>query len=209
MKPTRGQIITAFFCLLPLFSMLLAAFTHHLSANPIQDLTLRSGRAAVLLLVLSLACTPLKNLFGLTALLPVRKTLGLYSFLYVLIHFLVFAGLDFEFNLAWILDEIAQKPFIKIGLIALVLLVPLAITSIQSIQQRMGLWWGRLHRLVYLIAGLSIWHYYRASKGDILIPLIYALIFGIFMLMRIPPLSKISISSKPGWLKSANQFMLR
>ena len=113
----------------------------------------------------SLACTPLRKLLGLSALLPVRKTLGLAAFGYAALHFLVFAGLDFEFNLNWILPEIRQKFFIQIGLIALALLIPLAATSMRRLQRSLGRVWGQLHRLAYPIMALVLWHYYLASKA--------------------------------------------
>jgi sulfoxide reductase heme-binding subunit YedZ len=208
MKPTRGQLITAFVCLIPLAILLFEWRNGGLSANPIEALTQRTGRTAVILMLASLACTPLRTLLGLSALLPVRKTLGLAAFGYAALHFLVFAGLDFEFNLSWILPEIRQKFFIQIGLVALVLLIPLAITSVQKFRRGMAGNWRRLHRLVYPIMALVLWHYYLASKGDILLPLIYLVIFAILMLFRIPPLSKISIGSKPRWLQRLNQFLL-
>ena len=208
MKPTRGQLITAFLCLIPLAILLVEWQNGSLSANPIEALTQRTGRTAVILLLASLACTPLRILFGLSALLPVRKTLGLAAFGYAALHFLVFAGLDFEFNLGWILPEISQKFFIRIGLVALALLIPLAATSFNRLQRRMGRLWGQLHRLAYPIMALALWHYYLASKGDVLLPLIYLVIFAILMLFRIPPLSKISIGSKPRWMQRINQFLL-
>ena len=208
MKPTRGQLIAALACLIPLAILLFDWHNGSLSANPIEALTQRTGRSAVILLLASLACTPLRRLLGLSALLPVRKTLGLAAFGYAALHLLVFAGLDFEFNLSWILPEIRQKFFIQIGLIALVLLIPLAITSARKLQRVMGKRWGRLHRLVYLIMALALWHYYLASKGDILLPLIYLVIFAILMLFRIPPLSKISIGSKSRGLQRLNRFLL-
>lgn len=208
MKPTRGQLIAAILCLIPLAILLFEWRNGSLSANPIEALTQRTGRSAVILLVASLACTPLRRLFGLSALLRVRKTLGLAAFGYAALHFLVFAGLDFEFNLSWILPEIRQKFFIQIGLVALVLLIPLAVTSARKIQRGMGKRWGQLHRLAYPIMALALWHYYLASKGDILLPLIYLAIFAILMLFRIPPLSKISIGSKPRALQRLNQFLL-
>lgn len=209
MKFTRGQIIAAILCLIPFIWILFAYQTNALSANPIQDVTLRTGRTAVVLLWLSLTCTPLKNLLGLSALLPIRKTLGLFSFFYAVLHFLIFAALDYEFNLVWILPEFQQKPFLRIGLIALIILVILSITSIRIIQKRMGHWWQRLHRLVYPLSLLVIWHYYLASKGDYLLPLISTIIFAILMLLRTPPLSTISIRNKPHWLREVNHFLLR
>jgi sulfoxide reductase heme-binding subunit YedZ len=208
MKPTRGQLITFLACLIPLAVLLFEWRNGSLSANPIEALTQRTGRTAVILLLASLACTPLRSLLGLSALLPVRKTLGLAAFGYAALHFLVFAGLDFEFNLNWILPEIRQKFFIQIGLVALALLIPLAVTSVRRLQRRLGGIWRQLHRLAYLIMALVLWHYYLASKGDILLPLIYLVIFAILMLFRKPPLSKISIGSKPRALQRLNQFLL-
>lgn len=209
MKPTRGQMAATLLCLIPAAAALRAYLSGNLSANPIEDLTLRTGQAAVLFLLLSLTCTPLKNLFHLNFMIPVRKSLGLAAFGYAALHFLVFAGLDFEFHWAWIRDEILQKPFIQIGLAALILLLPLAITSLNRLQARMGNTWRLLHRLVYPIMALAIWHFYLASKGDILLPLIYAGLFLVLMLLRLPPLSKISIAKPLHWLQELDRFLLR
>lgn len=209
MKFTRGQLITIVLCLIPFIWIVYASQTNALSANPIQDATLRTGRNAILLLWLSLVCTPLRNLFGLSALIPIRKILGLFSFFSALLHFLIFAVLDYELNPNWIQAEFQQKPFLRIGLIALITLLLLAMTSFRSIQKKMKKWWQRLHRLVYPLSILVIWHYYLASKGDIIIPLVYTVVLIILILLRLPPLSKISISSKPRWLREVNQFLLR
>ena len=209
MKPTRGQIITSILCLIPAGLLLAARFSGTLSANPIQDMTLRTGRTAVFLLIASLFCTPLNNLFGLSALIPVRKTLGLFAFFYALAHFLIFAGLDYEFNLDWISAEMQTKPFLRVGLAALILLLPLALTSLRKLRLKLGRTWSLLHRLVYLIMTLELLHFFQASKGDIQIPLIYAVISAGLILLRIPPLSKISIGKKPRWLRDLNIFLLR
>ncbi len=208
MKPTRGQLLITIFCLIPLSVMLFASMADMLSANPVQDLTLRTGRAAIVLLLLSLTCSPLNNFFHMSSALPMRKPLGLFAFLYAALHFLIFAGLDFEFNLTWILDELRQRLFLQIGLAALLFLIPLAITSTRRAQSRMGRIWRKLHRLAYPITALAIAHFYLASKGDILLPLIYSVIFLLLMLLRIPPLSTISISNPPRWLRELNRFLL-
>ncbi len=208
MKTTRGQIIVFFLCLIPIVQVLALTASGNLSANPIQDVTLRSGRAAILLLVLSLSCTPLKNLLGLSALMPVRKVLGLGAFFYACVHFLIFAGLDFAFNVSWIMDEILQRLFIQIGLAALLFMIPLAITSIRQFQKRMGAAWVRLHRLAYPLSALAIWHYGLASKGDMLIPLIYGALFFGLMILRIPAFGRISLLHRAAWLQSVNRFLL-
>ena len=184
MKISRGQIITAILCLIPLGSMVFNYAGNDLTANPIQAATLQTGHTAINLLVLSLACTPIRNIFGLTSFLKIRKTLGLFAFFYAVLHFLIFILLDFEFNLSWILDEIRFKPFIQIGLAALILLIPLSITSIPKIQRKLGKTWETLHKLVYFAALLVILHYLLATKGDIFQPIFICRITLFLLLLR-------------------------
>lgn len=209
MKPTRGQIIAHFLCLLPFLVLLIAFYNDSLTANPIQALTLRSGRTAVNLLMFTMACRPLSNLLGLSAFFKIRVITGVYAFFYALLHFLVFAGLDFGFNLEWILEEIQQKPFIQIGLLALILLFPLAVTSINKARIKMGGSWRVLHRIVYFISLLAIIHYLMASKGDILLPIIYGLILSILLLFRLPPLNRLKLFTDVIWLKNLNNYLLK
>jgi len=172
MKISRGQLITAVLCLVPLGVIIVKYAANDLTSNPIQAATLRTGQTAIALLVLSLACSPIRNLFGLTSFLKIRKTLGLFAFLYAVLHFTIFAVLDYQLNFAWIMDEIRSKPFIQIGLAALVLLIPLAITSINGFQKRLGKNWKALHKIVYLAVLLVVFHYLLAVKGDTTMPLI-------------------------------------
>ena len=168
-------------------------FTNNLSANPIQALEQRTGRHAITLLVLSLACTPLNTLFKWTELLKRRRALGLYAFLYATIHVLIFVDLDY--GLAWslILQTIFEKPYIIVGVTSFLLLIPLAFTSFNIWKKRLGKTWKRLHQLVYLIAPLVVLHYAWSKKGDLLRlqgeivrPVIYGLIVMLFLIMRIP-----------------------
>jgi len=172
-------------------------FMGNLSPNPIQDLEQRTGRHALTLLVLSLLCTPLNSIFKWSEPLKRRRALGLYSFMYATIHMIIFADLDF--GLAWslLIQEVAAKPRLIMGVIAFALFIPLAVTSFDIWKVRLGKNWKRLHRLVYLIAPLVLLHYLWSKKGDILSlqgevikPLIYGLVIGIFLLMRIPPIRK-------------------
>jgi len=172
-------------------------FMGNLSPNPIQDLEQRTGRHALTLLVLSLLCTPLNSIFKWSEPLKRRRALGLYSFMYATIHMIIFADLDF--GLAWslLIQEVAAKPRLIVGVIAFALFIPLAVTSFDIWKVRLGKNWKRLHRLVYLIAPLVLLHYLWSKKGDILSlqgevikPLIYGLVIGIFLLMRIPPIRK-------------------
>ncbi|HJQ15017.1 MAG TPA: protein-methionine-sulfoxide reductase heme-binding subunit MsrQ [Anaerolineales bacterium] len=173
--------------------LLIDLFTDNLTANPIQALEQRTGRHAITLLVLSLACTPLNSLFGWRELLKRRRALGLYAFLYATIHVLIFVDLDY--GLAWslIVQTIVEKPYIVVGVIAFLMLIPIAFTSFDIWKKRLGKNWKRLHQLVYWIAPLAALHYAWGKKGDffglqgeIIRPLIYALIIVTLLVMRIP-----------------------
>lgn len=177
--------------------LLIDFLTHNLTANPIQAVEQRTGRHAITLLVMSLACTPLNHLFGWRELIKRRRALGLYAFLYATLHVIIFVHLDY--GLAWstIVQTILQKPYIVVGVISFLMLVPLAFTSFDIWKKRLGKNWKRLHQLVYLIAPLAALHYAWGKKGDffrlqgeIILPLIYASIIVIFLVMRIPQVKK-------------------
>ena len=165
----------------------------NLSVNPIQDITQRTGKYALVLLTLSLACTPLNTLFGFRPALRVRRALGLYAFLYAGLHFLVFVGLDYGFDLSLIPAAIFEKRFVIVGLAALLILLALAATSFKSSMKRLGKNWKRLHRLVYVAGGLVIVHYSWAVKGDVLSlqgdivqPLAFGAVVTLLLALRLP-----------------------
>lgn len=182
---------------IPLILLVFDFFTGRLSVNPIQDMEQRTGRAAIILLVLSLACTPLNTVFGWREALKRRRALGLYAFMYASLHMLVFVVLDYGLNWPLIRDAIIQKRFILVGALSFLMLLPLAITSFKYWMKRLGKNWTRLHRLIYLIAPLVVLHYAWAKKGDlfqlrgdILRPLVYGLIVILLLLFRLPPVRK-------------------
>lgn len=167
--------------------------TGNVSVNPIQELEQRTGRHAITLLVLSLACTPLNTLFHWPELIKRRRALGLYAFLYAAIHVIIFVDLDY--GLAWslIVQTVFEKPYILVGMISFLLLIPLAVTSFNIWKVRLRKNWKRLHRLIYLIAPLVVLHYGWGKKGDffalqgeIIRPLIYGLVVIGLLLLRIP-----------------------
>ncbi len=168
-------------------------FTHRLTVNPLQDIQLRTGRIAITLLVLSLACTPLSNLLGWRELPKRSRTLGLYAFMVAFLHVLVF--LDLNNGIAWnyFADTIVQKPYILFGIAAFLMLIPLAMTSFDIWKARLGKRWKRLHQFVYLIVPVAVLHYALAVKGDvlrlsgnILTPLIYAGFIALLLILRLP-----------------------
>jgi len=209
MKITRIQAITAAAASLPGVILAIQLFAGDLSANPIQASTIRTGRSALYLLFASLYCRPLFNFLGLSMFLQIRKTTGLFAFYYALIHFLIFSALDYQLNFSWILPELEQKPFLQIGLAALVLLIPLAITSNRSIKKSMGKWWGRIHKFVYLIGAMVVIHIALASKGDIIRPAVLISIFILALLWRIPPLKDLHVSRLPKWAYDLNAVLIQ
>ena len=209
MKFTRIQIIINFLSLLPATIIYFLLIQDSLSANPIQTVTGITGRTAIYLLLVSLFCTPLNNILKMSVFIQIRKTVGLFAFYYSLVHFLIFSVIDYELNLSWILPEITQKPFLQIGLVALILLLFLALTSLQTIKRSIGIWWKRIHNLVYIITVLIIVHITLASKGDIIEPIMLMGVFLFAMLWRISPLKKISIQNTPKWARELNTFLIQ
>jgi len=167
----------------------------NLSVNPIQDMTHITGEAAIRLLVISLACTPLNILFGWRWVLPLRKPLGLYAFMYACLHFLVFVGLDFGFDWGLIWLEIVEKQYAIVGFLALLILLPLALTSNRWSMRLLKKNWKRLHQLVYLAGILAVLHFLWARKLA-LDPeaLIYGGILAILLSLRLPPIRKTIIN---------------
>lgn len=163
-------------CALPLLSLVWAAFGiggATLGANAVETIQDTLGQWGLRFLVITLAVTPLRDWFGMPWLVQLRRMLGLYAFFYVLMHFLTWLLLDQGLYWSGILEDIAKRPFITIGFTALLLLVPLAVTSTNKMMRRLGKRWKTLHRLVYVISLLGVWHYYWQVKADTTEPLIY------------------------------------
>ena len=175
-------------CLVPLGKLVLETFGiagMSLGANPVEELIHRFGIWGLNFLLITLAVTPLRFLTGRNWLIRFRRMLGLFAFFYILMHFLTYAGLDQRFDLPAIFEDIAERPFITIGFTAFLLLIPLAVTSTNRMMKRLGRRWKKLHRLVYLIAILGVWHFYWQVKLDTLEPTIYIIILAVFLAYRI------------------------
>lgn len=175
-------------CLVPAGIMALGIFGLagiNLGANPIEELIHRLGIWGLRFLLITLAVTPLRYLTGWNWLIRFRRMLGLFAFFYVLMHFLTYAGLDQRFGLTAIFEDVVKRPFITIGFSALILLIPLAVTSTNGMMRRLGRRWQKLHRLVYLIAILGVWHFYWQVKLDTLEPSVYAAILAALLGYRI------------------------
>ena len=175
-------------CLLPLGRLALETFGVAglgLGANPVEELIHRLGKWGLNFLLLTLTVTPLRRLSGWNWLIRLRRMLGLFAFFYLLLHFLAYAGLDQRFDLAVILEDIVERPFITLGMTALVLLLPLALTSTNAMMRRLGRRWRQLHRLVYPISILGVWHFYWQVKLDTLEASIYAAVLAALLGFRL------------------------
>jgi len=151
----------------------LQLFGASLGADPVKKLEHECGKTALNFLLLTLAVTPVRNLTGLPQLLRLRRMLGLFVFFYAVVHFTVYLVLDLELNLAVVGADIVKRPYITVGFTALLLLVPLALTSTNGMMRRLGRRWQSLHRLIYVIAALAVWHFYWQVKRDVREPLLY------------------------------------
>jgi methionine sulfoxide reductase heme-binding subunit len=152
------------------------------------------------LLVLSLACTPLNTLFGWHALLKLRRPLGLYAFLYMGLHLLTFAGLDYAFDWELIKENLFEKRYALVGLASFLILIPLALTSTQGWQRRLGKQWKTLHQGVYIAAPLAVLHWVWLVKSDVRLPLTYGAVVAVLLLVRVSVVKRL--------LKSAGRTLV-
>ncbi|MBC8334283.1 MAG: sulfoxide reductase heme-binding subunit YedZ [Anaerolineales bacterium] len=189
-KFTPLQIAAHVGALIPLLWMIWDIFTNNFGPDPIREFTLRTGKTALTLLLLSLACTPINILFKYKQVLKLRRPLGLYSFLYASIHFSIFIGVDYFFNFALIQDALLEKRYAIVGLTTGLILLTLAITSTLGWQRRLKKNWKKLHRLVYLAGALAVTHYIWLVKQGVIQPWIYAGILLILLTLRVKPVKK-------------------
>ena len=182
---------------LPLVYLIYAFYANKLTINPVQDLEQTLGRIAIYWMVATLAVTPLYTLTGFRDLPGRRRGVGLYAFLYTCLHLLVFFGLDYAFNLAQIWDLVTGKVYLLVGVLAVLLLIPLAVTSFDYFIRKMGKNWKRLHWLVYPAVVVSILHYGLAQKGDlftlrgnIVRPFLWLLLTVFLLAFRLPPVRR-------------------
>lgn len=192
MRKLKGhwlQILTHVAALLPLALLLWDYWRGRFVIDPVQEITTRTGKTALILLIMSLACTPINIMFGFKQVMRVRRALGLYAFMYASLHFLTFVGLDYGFDFDLIAQDILDQRYVLVGFAAGLLLLPLAITSTQGWQKRLGKNWKRLHQLVYLAGILAIVHFTWLVK-DIREPLRYGAVVALLLIARIPSIRK-------------------
>jgi methionine sulfoxide reductase heme-binding subunit len=168
--------------MVPLVALIVRAWTGTLGANPIEEALNQLGLLALIFLVASLAPTPLKLLFGLTWPVRIRRLLGLLAFFYATLHFLTYLLLDRAGELGTLLADLTERPFITIGFLAWLLLVPLALTSTHAMVKRLGFaQWKQLHRLSYVVSALAVLHFVWRVKKDVSEPLAYGVLLAFLL----------------------------
>ena len=173
--------------LLPFVRLIAFGFLERLGANPIEFITRNTGDWTLYFLCITLAVTPLRRLTGWNWLIRLRRMLGLFSFFYVVLHFMTFFWFDHFFDVEEMWRDVLKRPFITVGFIAFVLLIPLAATSTNAMVRRLGAKrWLWLHRLMYLILPLGILHFWwmKAGKNLLAQPILFATIVTILLLLR-------------------------
>ena len=174
-------------CLAPAVLVVTDAFeiTGRLSANPVEDILDRFGNWGLRFIMITLAVTPLRRITGWNWLIRFRRMFGLFTFFYIVLHFLTWLVLDQGVLMSAVLEDIIERPFITIGMVALVLLTAMAATSTAGIRRRMGRRWDKLHYSAYAVGILGVWHYWWQVKQDIREPLIYAAILTLLLGYRL------------------------
>lgn len=155
-----------------------------LGADPVKFILHDTGLWALRFLLLTLAMTPLRALSGRTEFIKIRRQLGLWSFFYASLHLLVYAGLDLGLDFAHLWEDIVKRPYITVGFLAWLILLPLAITSNQKMMKKLGRKWKTLHKSIYLIAVLACLHFLWLVKKDLTEPLIYSSIAFVLLIFR-------------------------
>jgi sulfoxide reductase heme-binding subunit YedZ len=183
------QIVTYGGALLPWLVLVWEIWQGQLMVDPVKEITTRTGKTALILLILSLACSPVNTILGFKWVLRLRRPLGLTAFLYVGLHFLTFLGLDYGFDLHLIRQDILDQRYVLVGLAAGLLLLALAITSTKGWQKRLGKNWKRLHRLVYVASVVDIVHFSWLTK-DLREPLRYGGVVAFLLMVRVPAIKR-------------------
>lgn len=159
--------------------------TDGLGSDPIREATHITGLSALLLLLASLAVTPLRRLSGWNGIIGARRSLGLAAFGYALLHFLIYL-VDQGFAWRYIVEDVAERWWVTVGFLALLLLAPPAATSTRAAIRRLGKRWQKVHRMVYLAAGLGVLHFYLLVKEDVRRPVLFAGALVLLMALRLP-----------------------
>ena len=180
-----GHVAVWLLGLVPAGLLIFDGFTMRLGVNPIETITDRTGWWALFMLAATLTVTPLRRLFGWHGLVRFRRQLGLTSFIYASLHLATYAFLDLGLDFGHLAEDVLERPFITIGVLAWVLLLVLALTSTTAAIRRLGKRWKRLHQAVYLVAGLVMLHFFWSQKSDGVEQYVFLAVFVMLMAVRV------------------------
>ena len=180
------KVIVFLVCLVPLGGLIWRGFTNGLGANPVEFIQLTTGRWTLRFLVFTLSITPFRKVLNLPDLIRFRRMLGLFAFSYLCIHFLTYLVLDQSLDFRAIAKDVAKRPFITVGFLGFLFLLPMAITSTAGWIRRLGgRRWQMLHRGIYFAAVCGVIHYYWKVKSDVRLPVFYGMLVAILLLWRL------------------------
>jgi sulfoxide reductase heme-binding subunit YedZ len=180
------KVFAFLLCLVPLFRLVWRFYQQKLGANPIEKITHTTGDWTIWFLLITLSVTPFRKLLNQPKLARFRRMLGLFAFFYGCLHLTTWIWLDKFFDLKEMWADVVKRRFITVGMLAFVLLIPLATTSTNGWVRRLGfVRWQRLHRLVYFSALAGVIHYYWLVKSDVRLPLLYGAILAVLMTYRL------------------------
>lgn len=197
LKSAYAKPVAHLLCLVPFTALLWAAFNNGLGANPVETLTFETGDWTLRFLLITLSMTPLRQWTGQVSFIRFRRLFGLYTFFYLSCHFTIWFIADHSLDVGAMVEDIIKRPYITLGFSALVLMLPLAITSNRAMIRRLGKKWNSLHQLVYLILALGVLHFIWLVKADYLEPTIYAIIALVLLLHRVGPMKRFSLKPSP------------
>jgi sulfoxide reductase heme-binding subunit YedZ len=179
------KVVVFLICLIPFVDLLSRFIKGNLGINPVETLQHGTGDWSIRFIVFTLCITPFRKLFKLPDLIRFRRMFGLFAFFYVCLHFLTYLGPDQSFDLAGMWKDVAKRPFITVGFLGFILLIPLALTSTAGWIRRLGgKRWQMLHRAIYITAICGVIHYYWLVKSDVRKPVFYGSLVAILLLWR-------------------------
>jgi len=172
-------------CLLPFASFVSGAINQQLGPNPVEAMIRGFGDWGIYFLLIGLTISPMRKIPGLNWLIQYRRMIGLFAFFYVCLHFTSYIWFEQFFDVEKIIKDIIKRPFITVGFISFLMLVPLALTSTNKMMRRLKKNWGRLHKLVYPVSILTLLHYFMMVKADYLVPGVLLVILSLLLAYRV------------------------
>lgn len=166
--------------------LLAGIFRGWLGANPVERLTHVTGLTVLVLLLLTLTITPIRRITGWNPIIRLRRPMGLFAFFYAVMHFSIWFAFDMVFNVTWMLEDIAERKYITVGMAGLLVLTPLALTSTKGWIRRLGKKWKILHMGAYIAPMLGVVHFYWLVKADTRLPVFLGVCLAILLAVRTP-----------------------